>query len=48
MHKNLRRILKIQWPQWVTNEEVHVKRRDDLEMISIVIKRILWKWMGVY
>ena len=36
LHKSLRRILKIYWPQKVTNEEV--RRRAGIEKISITIK----------
>lgn len=44
LHKSLRRILKIYWPQRVSNEEV--RERAGIEIISVTIKRRRWKWLG--
>ena len=44
LHKSLRRILKIYWPQKVTNEEV--RKRADIEQTSTTIRRRRWKWLG--
>ena len=44
MNEAIRRIIKTYWPQRVTNEEV--RRRDEMEEISIDIKRRSWKWLG--
>lgn len=44
LHKSLRRMLKIYWPQKVTNEEV--RSRAGIEKVSDTIKRRRWKWLG--
>ena len=44
LHKSIRRILKIYWPQKVTNDEV--RKRAGIEKISVTIKRRRWKWLG--
>ena len=44
LHQSLRRLLKIYWPQKVTNEDV--RRQTNMEKISTIIKRRRSKWLG--
>ena len=40
----LRRILRIHWPNTITNEELH--RRTRSEPITIQVQRRRWRWIG--
>ena len=42
--KCLRRILRIFWPNKITNEELH--RRTNTTPLSIVVKKRRWRWIG--
>ena len=44
LHKCLRRILRIYWPQRVRNETV--RERAGMEEISTIIRRRRWRWIG--
>ena len=44
LHKSLRRILKIYWPQKVRNETV--RERAGMEPISNIVRQRRWKWIG--
>ena len=43
-HRCLRRIFKTYWPMKASNEEV--RRKINVELISIQVKRRLWQWIG--
>ena len=45
LHKCLRRVLRIYWPQKVWNETV--RERAGMEEISTIIKRRRWRWIGL-
>ena len=40
----LRRILKIWWPQIISNSDLHSRCQE--ELIDVQIKRRKWKWIG--
>ena len=44
LHKCLRRILRIYWPQRVRNETV--RERAGMEEISTIVRRRRWRWIG--
>ena len=44
LHKSLRRILKVYWPQRVSMETV--RERAGMEPISSMVKKRRWKWIG--
>jgi len=44
LHKCIRCILKIYWPEKITNTEA--RKRDGLEKISTIVKKRGWQWIG--
>jgi hypothetical protein len=45
LHKCIRSILKIYWPEKITNTEAR-RKRDGLEKISTIVKKRRWQWIG--
>ena len=44
LHKCIRSILKIYWPEKITNTEV--RKSAGLEKISTIVKKRRWQWIG--
>ena len=44
LHKCIRSILKIYWPEKITNTEA--RKRAGLEKISTIVKKRRWQWIG--
>jgi hypothetical protein len=45
LHKCIRSILKIYWPEKITNTEAR-RKRAGLEKISTIVKKRRWQWIG--
>jgi predicted ArsR family transcriptional regulator len=45
LHKYIRSILKIYWPEKITNTEAR-RKRAGLEKISTIVKKRRWQWIG--